>query len=133
MTEPRRLGLAEVIAAHDKQLARFGGPPGIPDQSALESAIGRPINKLQYEQAELAECAAACAFGPSRNQAFVDGNKRAAFVSKVLFRRLICIGFKPDKAEALVKMQDLAAGLIVEAGMTRWIRDSCRGAPPRTR
>lgn len=131
MTEPRWLELSEVIAAHDKQLVRFGGPAGIRDQSALESALGRPINKYQYEQADLVACAAAYAFGLARNHAFVDGNKRAAFVALVLFLRLNGIAFKPDKAQALVVIQDLAAGLVDEAGLTRWIRDSLPGAPPR--
>lgn len=131
MTEPRWLELAEVVAAHDKQLARFGGPPGIRDQSALESALGRPINKWQYEQADLATCAAAYAFGLARNHAFVDGNKRVAFVSLVLFLRLNGIDFRPDKAEALVIIQDLAAGEVDESGLTRWIRDNWPGAVRR--
>lgn len=132
MNEPRWLELAEVIAAHDKQLVRFGGPPGIRDQSALESALGRPINKWQYEQADLATCAAAYAYGLARNHPFVDGNKRAAFVSIVLFLRLNGVAFQPDKAQALVIIQDLAAGLVDERGLTRWIRDSWPGAPRRT-
>lgn len=131
MNEPRWLELAEVIAAHDKQLVRFGGPSGIRDQAALESALGRAINKWQYEQADLATCAAAYAFGLARNHAFVDGNKRAAFVSLVLFFRLNGIEFQPDKAQALVIIQDLAAGLVDESGLTRWVRDSWPGKPPR--
>lgn len=131
MNEPRWLELAEVIAAHDKQLVRFGGPSGIRDQAALESALGRAINKWQYEQADLATCAAAYAFGLARNHAFVDGNKRAAFVSLVLFLRLNGIEFQPDKAQALVIIQDLAAGLVDESGLTRWVRDSWPGKPPR--
>ena len=124
MKEPRWLTLAEVIAANEKQLARFGGPPGVRDHSALESALGRPINKWKYEQADLATCAAAYGFGLTRNHAFVDGKKRAAFVSLVLFLRLNGIVFKPDQAQALVIVQDLAAGLVSEDGLTRWIRDN---------
>lgn len=124
MTEPRWLVLAEVIAAHEKQLVRFGGPPGIRDQSVLESALGRPVNKWQYEQADLATCAAAYAFGIARNHPFVDGNKRAAFVALMAFLRLNGIEFKPDKAQALVIIQDLAAGIVNEDGLTRWIRDN---------
>ncbi len=124
MSEPRWLTLAEVVAAHEKQLSRFGGPAGIRDPSALESALGRPLNKWQYDRAGLAECAAAYAFGLARNHAFVDGNKRAAFVSMVLFLRLNGVDFRPDKAQSLIIIQDLAAGLVEEPGMTRWIRDN---------
>ena len=38
----------------------------------------RPINKWHYGQTDLAELAAAYAFGLARNHAFVDGNKRIA-------------------------------------------------------
>lgn len=127
MSEPRWLELAEVIAAHEKQLVRFGGPAGIRDKSALESALGRPINKWQYEEADLATCAAAYAFGIARNHPFVDGNKRAAFVSMVAFLRLNEIAFKPDPAQATVIIQDLAAGKVNEDGLTRWIRDNWPG------
>ncbi len=128
MIEPRWLELAEVITAHEMQLVRFGGPAGIRDQSVLESALGRPVNKWQYEQADLPVCAAAYAFGLARNHAFVDGNKRVAFVAMVLFLRLNGIAFEPDKAQALVIIQDLAAGKVDEDGLTRWIRDSLPGA-----
>jgi death-on-curing protein len=131
VNEPRWLELAEVIAAHEKQLVRFGGPPGIRDQSALESALGRSINKWQYEQVDLAKCATAYAFGIARNHPFIDGNKRAAFVALVAFLRLNNIDFKPDKAQALVIIQDLAAGEVDEDGLTRWIRDSWPGAKKR--
>ena len=128
MIEPRWLELAEVIAAHDKQLVRFGGPAGIRDQSVLESALGRPINKWQYEHADLQTCASAYAFGLARNHAFVDGNKRVAFVALVLFLRLNGVAFEPDKAQAFAIIRDLAAGLVDEDGLTRWIRDSLPGA-----
>ncbi len=124
MNEPRWLTLREVLVAHELQLTRFGGPEGIRDQGSLESALGRPINKLQYEQADLAACASAYAFGIARNRPFVDGNKRAAFVSMLLFLRLNGIDFRPDNAQAVVIIRDLAAGLVKEDGLARWIRDN---------
>ena len=33
--------IEEVIAAHARLLARFGGSPGVRDRAALESALGR--------------------------------------------------------------------------------------------
>lgn len=124
MSEPRWLSLREVLVAHERQLAKFGGPEGLRDQGALESALGRPQNKWQYEQADLAMCAAAYAFGIARNHPFVDGNKRAAFVSFVLFLRLNGVLFSPDRVQATKIIQDLAAGLVNEDGLTRWIRDN---------
>ena len=127
MTEPRWLMAREVVAAHERQLARFGGPAGIRDPGVLESALGRPINKWQYEQADLAACAAAYAYGLARNHAFVDGNKRVAFVALTLFLRLNNIAFQPDRAEATAIILSLAAGEVEEEGLTRWIRDNWPG------
>ena len=115
------------MVLHERQLARFGGPDGIRDQGALESAIGRPQNKWAYGETDLAILAAAYAFGLARNHAFVDGNKRAAFVSLTLFLRLNGVNFRPDNAEAVVMFQGLAAGEIEEEGLTRWIRDRWPG------
>lgn len=124
MSEPRWLTLNEVIVAHERQLVRFDGPAGIIDEGALESALGRPINKWQYEQADLAACAAAYAFGLASNHAFVDDNKRASFLALMLFLRLNGVDFHPDPAEATVIIHDVAAGRVSEDGLARWIRDN---------
>jgi death-on-curing protein len=121
--EPVWLTTAEVIALHEMQLRRFGGPAGIRDPGALESALGRPLNKWQYEGADMAQLAAAYAYGIARNHPFVDGNKRAAFVSMMLFLRKNGVRFAPSQAEATIIVMDLAAGEVSEGSLTRWIRD----------
>lgn len=122
MTEPRWLTVAQVLDIHEEQLALFGGPPGVRDQGLLESALDRPKNRWAYEQSELAELAAAYAFGVARNHPFVDGNKRAAFASLMVFLRYNGIRFAPPPAEATAIMLDLAAGAVNEAELARWIR-----------
>ena len=124
MTEPRWLTSQEVRAAHEKQLVRFGGPPGVRDENALEPALARPQNRWQYEEADLASLAAAYSFGLARNHAFVDGNKRIAFVAMTTFLRLNGVMFRPEQAQATAIILGLAAGEIDEAGLTRWIRDN---------
>ena len=108
----------------ERQLARFGGPPGLRDENALESALARPINRWRYADGDLASLAAAYAFGLARNHAFIDGNKRIAFVAMVTFLRLNSIPFKPEQAEATLVIRSLAAGEIDEAGLLHWIRDN---------
>jgi len=124
MTEPRWLNSQEVRAAHERQIVRFGGPPGLRDENALESALGRPINRWQHEGADLASLATSYAFSLARKHAFIDGNKRIAFVAMMVFLRLNGIRFAPDPAQAAVAIVGLAAGEIDEAGLTRWIRDN---------
>ncbi|HKH34171.1 MAG TPA: type II toxin-antitoxin system death-on-curing family toxin [Beijerinckiaceae bacterium] len=128
MTEERRepvwLNAELVKAFHARQLRLFGGPPGIRDEGALESALGRPVNRWAYESADFPELAAAYAFGIARNHPSVDGNKRAALLALVTFLGLNDINFLVDEAEAVVMIRGLAAGEIDEAGLTRWIRDN---------
>ena len=122
MSEPRWLTSEEIRVAHERQLVRFGGPAGLRDENALESALARPINRWRYEEADLASLAAAYAFGLARNHAFIDGNKRIAFVAMMLFLRLNGVRFAPDQAQATVAILGFAAGEIDGAGLTRWIR-----------
>ncbi|HEX5868302.1 MAG TPA: Fic family protein, partial [Beijerinckiaceae bacterium] len=68
MSEPCWLTPEQVKAVHERQLARFGGPPGIRDPGALESALARPVNRWQYESSDLVGLAAAYAYGLARNR-----------------------------------------------------------------
>ena len=127
MNEPRWLTLHEVIAIHDKLIKRFGGPPGLRDKGALESALHRPVNRYLHERPDLAELGAAYAFGLARNHAFVDGNKRVAFAAMAVFLRLNGVAFAPEQPEAAAVINALAAGEIKEEGLAQWIKDNVRG------
>ena len=114
----------QAIAIHARQLRRFGGAPGLRDEGMLRSALERPINKWRYEQCALPELAAAYAFGLAKNHAFVDGNKRIAFMAMMIFLRRNGIAFAPDPAQATAIILSLAAGEVSEESLTRWIRDN---------
>ena len=117
-----------VKAIHAVQLKQFGGPPGLRDEGALESALGRPVNRVAYAEdgvdIDLAELAAAYAFDIAKNHPFIDGNKRAALLALITFLGINDIDFIADEAEAVVMIRGLAAGQIDESGLTRWIRDN---------
>jgi len=124
MKEPRWLSIDEVLVAHERQLAQFGGAAGLRDRGMLESAVSRPHNKWLYEQSSLEELAAAYAFGLAKNHPFVDGNKRVSFIAMTAFLRLNGIAFSPPQPAATAIILDLAAGAVSEEGLTRWIRDN---------
>src|SRR5262245_34957084 len=98
--EPIWLTYEQAIALHSRQLRRFGGAAGLRDEGMLRSALERPLNKWRYEQSELADLAAAYAFGLAKNHAFVDGNKRIAFMAMMVFLRANGVRFAPPPAEA---------------------------------
>lgn len=124
MKEPEWLTTDLVIAFHDEQLREFGGPAGIRDEGALESALGRARNRWVYEGGDLPRLAAAYAFGIARNHPFVDGNKRAALLAIITFLGLNDIEFTASEAEAVVMIRDLAAGTLDEDVLSRWVADN---------
>ena len=124
MTEPEWLDTDIVLDIHAEQLALFGGGDGMRDLGLLESALARPLNKFAYGETDLAALAAAYAFGIARNHPFVDGNKRAAFGSMIVFLGLngIDLDVPPEDATAIIL--EVAAGEIDEDGLARWLRDN---------
>lgn len=69
----------------------------------------------------MAEIAAAYAFGISKAHAFVDGNKRTAFVTALTVLRLNGYGVRPSPIEGVRMMEDLASGQASEEGFARWL------------
>ena len=113
---------AGALAAHAEQLTLHGGPEGVRDNGALESALARPLNLAVYGEPDPAALAAAYAFGLARNHPFVDGNKRTAAVVSVGFLFLNGYGFVASEAELAVQFQALAAGELSEDEMAHWFR-----------
>jgi death-on-curing protein len=124
VTEPEWLTADLVLSIHDQQLREFGGPPGVRDMGALESALGRAKNRWAYEGRDLPRLAAAYGFGIARNHPFVDGNKRAALLAIITFLGLNDVEFTASEAEAVIMIRDLAAGEIDEEVLARWIADN---------
>jgi len=124
MSEPEWLDTNIILDVHAEQLALFGGADGIRDMGMLESALGRPLNKFSYGETDLAALAAAYAFGLARNHAFVDGNKRAAFASIIVFLGLNDIDFDVPPEQATAMILGVAAGEVSEESLARWIRDN---------
>ena len=126
MTEPRWLELDTVLDFHAEQLALFGGPDGIRDLGLLESALARSQNKFAYGESDPAALAAAYAFGIARNHPFVDGNKRTALASMIVFLNLNRLDLDAPPGAAAAIVLALAAGEIGEDVLARWIGDNVR-------
>jgi len=121
MTEPTWVPLAAILAIHDRQIARHGGASGIRDRALLEMGCARAMNLAAYSDAGLAEISAAYAYGISKAHAFVDGNKRTAFVTALTFLRLNGYSFPPPPVEGVRIIEDLASGQVSEEDFARWL------------
>ena len=122
--EPRWIEKRALLLLHEESLAEFGGAPGLRDEGLLESALARPRNAWEYSagRSTLAELAARYGYGLVKNHAFVDGNKRMAFLAIGLFLALNGHRLTAGKAAAARTMMAAAAGTLGERGLAAWIR-----------
>lgn len=106
------LTLAEVIDIHSNQMRLYGGLPGIRDINLLSSAIAMPHASFhgEYLHNDICEMAAAYAFHISKNHPFVDGNKRTALVSALVFPELNGISISDSQGKLYDAMLDLSTG-----------------------
>ena len=109
---------------HAEAIAKFGGSDGVRDSALLESAIAAPQasfgGKSPYR--DLAEMAAAYLYYLCRNHPFVDGNKRAALGSCIVFLRLNGVEPAPDGPEWEELVLGIAAGRLDREQATAMLR-----------
>jgi death on curing protein len=113
---------AVIRAVHEEQLAEHGGASGTRDAGLLESALARPLQLAAYGEPDVAALAASYGYGLARNHAFVDGNKRTAFVAVELFLALNGFALTADDVACVLTMLDVAAGEISEEAFAAWVR-----------
>ena len=116
------VGKSLTLALHELLLSMFGGAPGLLNEGALESALSRPLHALSYGTPDAADLAASYLFGLARSHAFVDGNKRVALAVACVFLRDNGFDFRFDDGEAVVIVNLIASGGMVEDDIAAWIR-----------
>jgi len=106
------LTLAEVIEVHADQIRRYGGETGLRDLGLLESALAQPEASFAGEwlHKNLYEMAAAYAYHLCQNHPFIDGNKRTALASALVFLEINGIALEDPKGILLRAMLRIASG-----------------------
>jgi death on curing protein len=122
MTEWRWIDPKVIQAVHEAQLAEHGGLDGVRDQGLVESALARPQNLAAYGEPDAADLAAAYAYGIARNHGFADGNKRTGWIAARLFLADNDHTLVAEKADVVMLMLNLAAGLVDETTVAAWFR-----------
>ncbi len=118
-----------LLLLHGESLAEHGGSAGLRDEGLFDSALGRPMNLAAYGEPDHAALAASYGVGIAKNHAFVDGNKRAAFLAVGLFLHLNGQRLAVSQADATLTMLGVAAGEIGEEQFADWLR---RNTGPRS-
>lgn len=125
--EPKWISAGAVIAIHKRQIAEHGGSGGTRDEGFLLSALAKPQNILAYsENADIAELAAAYAYGIAKNHPFIDGNKRTALVVMRTFLILNECELNASGEDKYITFLNLAEGNLTGAQLARWIRTRIR-------
>lgn len=120
-SEFRFLSLEDGLELHAMQLESYGGATGIRAPDLLESAVMTPQASFggKYVHSDVYEMAAAYAFHIAENQTFVDGNKRTALASALVFLDWHEIEISESGEELYKAMIDLAQKKLDKAGLAK--------------
>ncbi len=114
----------DVIAAHARLIAKFGGAVGIRDRGALEGAVARP--QIGYYD-DIIQEAAALWESLSQNHPFIDGNKRTAVTVTAAFLKVNGYRLEFDDLEAyrfLIQLYEI--GRMRFSELEPWLRAHVR-------
>jgi len=114
------LTVAEALAIHQIIIRKFGGPDGVRDMGALESALLRP--QTGYYEDTIFQ-AAALFESLAMNHPFLDGNKRVAFAAVDAFLRINGFAVKDTSNSIHTKMMEMfETGTFTLANLEPWLR-----------
>lgn len=84
------LTLTEVMLIHQNQIENYGGSLGVRDKGMLEAALAQPESSFggTFLHPDIYSMAGAYLYHIAMNHPFVDGNKRVATVSSLMFLEL---------------------------------------------
>ena len=122
MDEPVWLIPEVLLALHRAHLAEHGGAEGLRDAGLFESALARPQNRWSYaSDVSPFQLAAAYGYGLAKNHAFVDGNKRTALVSMLLFLELNGYKLAASQEQRYEAVLREASGDMEEGQLAEWL------------
>jgi len=119
---PVFVSLAQVMRAHRTSLELHGGIDGVRDQGAVESALASAVNTWNYGGGDAYDVAAAYAFHLAESQAFLDGNKRTAITTALVFLALKGLYAKSNQDELYDAMIAIARREMDKAGLAAVLR-----------
>jgi death on curing protein len=127
---PRFLLAEEVFAIHAHQLAQYGGSYGVRDANLLLSALATPEASFDGEllHPTLHEMAAAYLFHLARNHPFIDGNKRVALASALVFLQLNGLWLEAPDERVYRLVLRAATGEATKAELAEFLRAHTREA-----
>jgi death-on-curing protein len=104
--------MCEVLIILEDQIRRYGGAYGLRDPALLSSALAMPSSSFagKYLHKDLFEQAAAYTFHICQNHPFIDGNKRTALATALVFLALNGIDLDDPEETLYTLMMKVARG-----------------------
>ncbi len=123
------LSIEDVMRIQERVIARDGGLAGVRDVGLLASAVTMPQQVFggQYVHEDLAAMAAAYLFHLAKNHAFLDGNKRVALASAIMFVRANGVRETVWEDAATEVTLAVASGDMTKDQLTAWFRKVLAG------
>lgn len=105
------LTLAEVTEIHTDQIEHYGGTGGTRDINLLSSAVAMPYASFSgdFLHRDIYEMAAAYAFHICQNHPFIDGNKRTALATALVFLDINGISISDSEGKLYEATMDIAS------------------------
>jgi len=118
------LSVGVVREIRSEALKQFGGLDGVRDENLLASAVLTPQSSFggKSPYTDIVDVAAAYLFYICRSHPFLDGNKRTAMMTAIVFLRLNGIEPKPDSERWEKLMLDVAASKLDRDQTTQRLR-----------
>jgi death-on-curing protein len=118
------LSVDDVLWLHSNTIEVDGGSHRVRDHGLLDAAVAMPRQQFgdEYLHRDPAAMAAAYLFHIAQNHPFVDGNKRAAVLSALVFLLVNGVNRLPDPTQLEKTTRHVAAGELNKDALTRWLR-----------
>ncbi len=109
---------------HKDQVERYGGHPGIRDNDLLCSAVAGPEATFsgKYLNTDLFEMAAAYIYYICQDHPFIDGNKRTALATGLVFLELNGVTITDNKGILYAAIMELATERIGKTDISQLLR-----------
>ena len=125
MKPPVFLTREQIERLHEMGLTRHGGASGLGDVGLFESAILQPENDFYYGHVDIFGVSAAYAYHIAQAQSFLDGNKRTAVASALVFLELNGVDTNFDSHQLYLAMIAIAEKRMDKAGLAQLLRKLC--------
>lgn len=122
----RFLSKEAVVEIHNDEIDAYGGAFGFLNESLLDSALAQPKFAMQFSQASIYDLAAAYGYHICKNHAFLDGNKRTAVATMMVFLEINGYRLHASKDQIIAMILSVASNETDKKAFSSWIESVAR-------